>query len=190
MATIEDIQARFFDAQRVISGAVEQDGPALATASEMMIDALREGRSVLIFGNGGSAADAQHIAGELVGRFFLDRRAIKAIALTTDTSILTAVSNDLGYENIFSRQVEALGGPGDIAWALSTSGNSPNVVAGLEQARSMGMKTFAMTGQEGGRCRELADVIFRAPSKLSPRIQEAHMVGYHVICELVEAALA
>ncbi len=187
---MEQIRKRFDEVQRVLAEALAEDGPALAEAAEMLIEALQAGRGVLIFGNGGSAADAQHIAGELVGRFFLNRQAFKAVALTTDTSILTAVANDLGYETIFARQVEALGSAGDIAWALSTSGNSPNVVEGLIQAREMGLKTFAMTGRGGGRCAELADVVFRAPARLSPRIQEAHMVAYHVLCELVEAALA
>jgi D-sedoheptulose 7-phosphate isomerase len=187
---MEQIQKRFAEAQQFLAEALAQDGPALAEAAGMLIEALQAGRGVLIFGNGGSASDAQHIAGELVGRFFLDRQAIRAVALTTDTSILTAVANDLGFETIFARQIESLGAAGDVAWALSTSGNSPNVVQGLTQARQMGLKTFAMTGQGGGRCAELADVVFRAPARLSPRIQEVHMVAYHVLCELVEASLA
>ena len=187
---VSSIRGLFDDALETIRQAVEADAAALAQMCEILIEALRAGRGVLIFGNGGSAADAQHIAGELVGRFFLERKAMKAIALSTDTSVLTAVGNDYGYDRIFARQIEALGGPGDVAWALSTSGNSPNVVAALERAHQLGMRTIAMTGQGGGRCGELAEVVFRAPSRLSPRIQEAHMVAYHVICQLVEKGLA
>jgi D-sedoheptulose 7-phosphate isomerase len=144
---------------------------------------------VLIFGNGGSAADAQHIAGELVGRFFLERPAYRAVALTTDTSVLTAVGNDYGFDQVFARQVEALGRVGDVAIALSTSGNSANVVEGLKQARKQGMRTIAFTGEGGGKCRDLADVLLMAENDQSPRIQEVHVAAYHVLCELVEREL-
>jgi D-sedoheptulose 7-phosphate isomerase len=156
----------------------------------MIVSCVRAGGGVLLFGNGGSAADAQHIAGELVGRFLRDRAPIKALALTTDSSILTSLANDSGYEGVFSRQVEALGAPGDVAAALSTSGDSPSVAAGLAAARRIGMKTLALTGEGGGRCAELADVLLDVPSRHTPRIQEAHAVIYHILCELVEAALA
>ncbi|MCP4376868.1 MAG: SIS domain-containing protein, partial [bacterium] len=144
------------------------------------------------FGNGGSAADAQHIVAELVGRFLIDRKPLRAQALTTDTSILTSVANDYEFDTIFSRQVEAFGHPGDIAFGISTSGNSPNVLAGLQKAKQLGMKTIALTGPGGGKCAQFADLLLNAGSQdaPTPRVQEAHMVIYHTICELVEAAMA
>ena len=145
---------------------------------------------MFLFGNGGSAADAQHIAGELVGRFLLERPAIRAVALTTDTSVLTSLANDYEFDRVFSRQLEALAGEGDVAVGLTTSGDSASVVAALAAARRIGMKTVALTGEGGGRCAELADCLLDVPSRQTPRIQEAHTVIYHVLCELVESALA
>lgn len=171
--------------QRLVKGHL---AGALACAADVIIEACSGGRAVLLFGNGGSAADAQHIAGELVGRFLKERRALKAVALTTDTSILTCLANDYSFETIFARQIEALGAAGDVAVGLSTSGNSPNVVAALEKAREMGLKTIAFTGASGGRCAELADVLLDVPSSSTPRIQEAHQLLYHILCELVENA--
>ena len=162
----------------------------MAEAAETIIASVRAAGGVYVFGNGGSAADAQHIAGELVGRFLIERPAIKAVALTTDTSILTAVSNDYGFDRVFVRQLEALGSPGDVAMALSTSGNSPSIVSALAKAREMGMRTIALTGRGGGRCAELADVLLDVPSDHTPRIQEAHTLVYHIVCQLVESALA
>lgn len=162
-------------------------GP-LARAAEIIIEACASGRGVLLFGNGGSAADAQHIAGEFVGRFLKERRALKAVALTTDTSILTSLANDYSYEMIFSRQIEAIGSAGDVAVGLTTSGNSANVVAALERARQMGLKTIAFTGAGGGKCAELADVLLDVPTTHTPRVQEAHQLLYHILCELVENA--
>ncbi len=187
---IEDIKHRFAKAAELIEQFGRDGADAVARATEMIVRACAAGGGVLIFGNGGSAADAQHIAGEFVGRFFLERKAFKAVALSTDTSVLTAVGNDYGYDRVFARQIEALGSPGDVALALSTSGNSPNVVEGLKQARKLGMKTIAFTGQGGGKCRELADVLIAAPARQSPRIQEVHEVAYHVLCEMVERQLA
>lgn len=186
----EIIQRRFDDTIAAMSASREQLAAPLEQAATTIIDAISDGHGVLIFGNGGSAADAQHIAGEFVGRFLKERRALKAIALTTDTSVLTCLANDYSYEMIFARQIEALGSAGDVALALSTSGNSPNVVAGLEQARSMGMKTIALTGAGGGKCAELADVLLAVPSNHTPHVQEAHQVLYHILCELVENAFA
>jgi D-sedoheptulose 7-phosphate isomerase len=187
----EIIQQRFDESLAVVAATRDALAGPLAEAVTMIVEAVRGGRGVLIFGNGGSAADAQHIAGELVGRYLSERRGLKAVALTTDTSTLTAVANDYGFERVFARQVEALGAAGDVAVAISTSGNSPNVVAALEEARRIGMKTIALTGPDGGRCGELSDVLLAVPAgdQPTPRIQEAHMVLYHTLCELVEAAV-
>jgi D-sedoheptulose 7-phosphate isomerase len=161
----------------------------LAAACRLVAEVLAEGGKLLIFGNGGSAADAQHMAAELVGRFGMERRPLPAIALTTDTSILTAVANDYGFEEVFARQVRALGIAGDLACGISTSGSSANVVKGLEAARAVGMKTLTLTGQAGGPVAKLADIAIRVPSRATPRIQEAHETICHIICQSVEAAL-
>ncbi len=162
----------------------------IARMAELLIAALGSGKRVYVCGNGGSAADAQHIAGELAGRFRRDRRALPCVALTTDTSVLTAVGNDYAFEQIFSRQVEALGQEGDLLWALSTSGRSPNVVAAAEAARQRGMRVLAMTGQGGGPLAELADVCFRAPADRTDLVQQLHQLAYHVLCELLDEHFA
>ena len=158
-------------------------------AAAAIVETYRRGGGMFLFGNGGSAADAQHIAGELVGRFLAERRALKAEALTTNTSILTGLANDYDYEMIFARQLEANATAGDVAIGISTSGDSPNVVAGLARAREMGLKTVAMTGRGGGKCAVHADILLDVPSDHTPRIQESHMIAYHVLCELVEKAI-
>jgi len=150
---------------------------------------LRAGGKVLVFGNGGSAADAQHLAGELVGRFLRERAALPALALTTDPSVITAIGNDLGYEAVFRRQVEAHGRPGDVAIGISTSGNSANVIAALQLARERGLVTVALTGEGGGRLRELADYLIDVPHRETPRIQEVHAMVVHILCQVVEEAL-
>lgn len=152
--------------------------------------ALATGNKILFCGNGGSAADSQHIAAELIGRFQKERRSLAAIALTTDTSILTAVGNDYGFEDLFSRQVEGLGRSGDILIGISTSGNSKNVVKAVEAARNVGMHTFAFTGESGGKLAELCDLTFAVPSKVTARIQEMHILAGHILCELVEEEYA
>jgi D-sedoheptulose 7-phosphate isomerase len=162
---------------------------AAAQATAISIAALRAGRKLLFCGNGGSAADAQHWAGELVSRFHYDRPGLPAIALTTDSSILTAIGNDYGYDRVFARQVEALGVAGDVLVAISTSGNSPNVVAAIEAARAQGLATIGFTGQGGGRMAALCDVCIRIPSTSTPRIQEGHEVLGHALCALIEATL-
>nr|WP_270935504.1 D-sedoheptulose 7-phosphate isomerase [Roseomonas sp. MO-31] len=162
---------------------------ATARAAEACIAALRAGRKVLVCGNGGSAADAQHWAGELVSRFNYDRPGLPAIALTTDTSILTAIGNDYGYDRVFARQVEALGQEGDVLLALSTSGNSPNIVAALEAARARSIATVGFTGEGGGKMAALCDICIRIPSRSTPRIQEGHEVLGHAICSMIEAAI-
>lgn len=151
--------------------------------------ALGDGHAVLAFGNGGSAADAQHFVAELVGRFVKERRGLSAIALTTDTSVLTAVGNDYGFERVFARQVEALGRPGDVAVGITTSGRSPNVLRALEAAAARGMATIALTGGDGGEAGRLAAVHVNVPDTETARIQEVHATVLHLICELVDDGL-
>jgi D-sedoheptulose 7-phosphate isomerase len=168
----------------------EHEGPgAILAAADAVGDAFGRGNKVLVFGNGGSAADSQHFAAELVGRFSRERRALPAIALTTDTSALTAIGNDYGFDRVFARQVEALGRKGDVVIGISTSGASRNVVAALEAARAAGMTTIALTGRDGGEVGAAADVHVNVPSPATPRVQEVHRTILHVICELVEQGL-
>jgi D-sedoheptulose 7-phosphate isomerase len=162
---------------------------AAAAAAAAVSQALARGNKLLLCGNGGSAADAQHWAGELVSRFHHDRPGLAAIALTTDSSILTAIGNDYGYERVFARQVEALGAPGDVLFALSTSGRSPNVLAALQAARDRGMLTVGFTGEGGGGMAALCDILLTVPAASTPRIQEGHEVLGHAICALIEATL-
>ncbi len=163
--------------------------PVLERIAAAMTGALLEGKKVLWCGNGGSAADSQHLAAELVGRFRRERRGAASIALTTDTSILTAVGNDYGYEQIFRRQVEALGAEGDVVVGLSTSGNSRNVCLALEEARKMGAFTVAMTGAGGGALKGIADAALCVEAKDTARIQEGHILCGHMLCDWVEIAL-
>ena len=169
------------------------DDAALALQIEqavaLCIDALRDGRKLLFCGNGGSAADAQHWAGELVSRFYYDRPGLAAIALTTDSSILTAIGNDYGYDYVFARQVEALGQAGDVLVAISTSGNSPNVLRAADVARARGMQVIAFTGRSGGKLLPMSDICFRMPSDETPRIQEGHEFVGHLLCALIEAGI-
>ncbi|ADC89864.1 sugar isomerase (SIS) [Thermocrinis albus DSM 14484] len=151
--------------------------------------AIKDGNKVILFGNGGSAADAQHIAAELIGRFKEDRKPLPAIALTTDTSVLTALGNDYGFESIFERQVEALCMPGDVVIGITTSGNSPNVVRALAKAHDLGALTVAFTGRNGGKVVDVAHYSFVVPSYETPRIQECHITLGHVLCEIVEREL-
>jgi D-sedoheptulose 7-phosphate isomerase len=159
-------------------------------AALMIADAFRAGGKLLLFGNGGSAADAQHIAGEFVNRFSVeDRRALAAIALSTDGGVLTCIANDTGFEKVFARQVEALGARGDVCLAISTSGNSPNIVAAIEEARSRELKVIGLLGRDGGHCAPLCNLALIVPSNDTQRIQETHNLIGHIICELVELAL-
>jgi D-sedoheptulose 7-phosphate isomerase len=159
-----------------------------AVAAEVL-DALRGGGKLLLFGNGGSAADALHIAAEFVGRYMLERAPLPAIALVANPSAVTAIGNDYGFDEVFARQVQALGAAGDVAIGLTTSGRSPNVVLGLAAARELGMTTVAMTGSAPGPVGEAADLRLCVPSGKTPRIQEGHMLAAHVICEWVESRL-
>jgi D-sedoheptulose 7-phosphate isomerase len=164
--------------------------PALAVAADALIAAYRNDRKSLFFGNGGSAADAQHLAAEFLGRYLRERRPLPALALHTNTSALTAIANDYGYEHVFSRQIEALAVAGDVAVGISTSGNSLNVIEGITVARKMGVYTIGLTGASGGRMRDLVDVLIAAPSNETPRIQECHLLVGHALCDAVEQSLA
>ncbi|MEK6727914.1 MAG: D-sedoheptulose 7-phosphate isomerase [Candidatus Omnitrophota bacterium] len=155
----------------------------------LLIESLKKGGKAILFGNGGSAADAQHIAAELIGRFKKDRTALAAIALTTNTSVITALANDYGYEVIFSKQIEALGQKNDIVIGLSTSGKAKNVVLALKQAKKSGLRTIAFTGGDGGEIAKIADISIIIPSCITARVQEAHITVGHIICELAEQEL-
>lgn len=158
-------------------------------AKEIIEKCFKGGGKVLIFGNGGSAADSQHIASEFVNKYSVDRKPLSVIALTTDTSVLTSVSNDRSYEDIFSRQIEAIGNKNDLAWGLTTSGKSKNIIKGLETAKSRGMKTLAFTGQTAKKIKTIADCVVSVPSKTTGRIQEVHLTTAHIICELIERSM-
>ena len=180
--------------QEIISAAdamrrLADCAPVIREIAETCAAALRNGRKVMFCGNGGSAADSQHLAAELVGRYKLERPAMRSIALTTDTSILTAVGNDYGYDDIFRRQVEGLGEEGDVLIGLSTSGNSRNVLRAFEQAKVMGITTVAVTGAGGGAMGEAADITLAVPATVTNHIQEMHITCGHLICELVELEL-
>jgi len=169
----------------VVRQLEEQQG-VLAAIAQAMTETLHAGGKILWCGNGGSAADSQHLAAELVGRFRRERRGLPSVSLTTDTSILTSVANDYGVESVFSRQVEAIGSPGDLLVALSTSGNSRNVIAALEAARSKGLTTVALTGKGGGKMAQLADHVLSVESTDTARIQEVHILAGHMLCDWVE----
>jgi D-sedoheptulose 7-phosphate isomerase len=182
------IQTRIAESQQTLSSMLADMGlqKTLSAAAAACIASLRSGGKILLAGNGGSAADAQHIAGELVSRFLFDRPGLPAMALTTDTSILTAIGNDYGYEKLFARQVQAYGRRGDILIAYSTSGSSPNILTALEQARVCGMVSIGMTGNRNGDMCSMCDYLLEVPSSSTPRIQEGHLVLGHLLCELIE----
>jgi len=163
--------------------------PALTTAADALVAAYQNGRKALFFGNGGSAADAQHLAAEFVGRYLRERPPMPALALTVNTSILTAIGNDYSYDAVFARQLEALGNKGDVAVGISTSGNSRNVVEGIQRARQLGLYTIALTGASGGALRTIADILIAVPSDQTPRIQECHILAGHALCDAVEQAV-
>ena len=181
------IRAALLDGSRV---RAEIDVAALARAAELMRDAVLGGKKILLCGNGGSAADAQHIAAELIGRFVVERRPLAALALTVDSSALTAIANDYGYEHVFSRQVEALGNEGDVLIAITTSGTSKNVVAAVAAARARGMKVLGLTGANGTAFAAACDAGIAVPSTNTARIQELHITIGHVLCEVVDEAFA
>ena len=178
---LESIQVK----EEILRNQINQ----IAEVAELMIDCLKKDGKVIVFGNGGSASDSQHIAAELVGRFKKDRSALAGIALTTNTAILTSLANDYGYDVVFSRQVEALGKKNDVVLGISTSGKAKNVALGIKQAKKMGIKTVALSGGDGGEIVKLADVSLLVPSKITARIQEAHITIAHIICEMIEQEL-
>jgi D-sedoheptulose 7-phosphate isomerase len=178
-----------FAAAAALHERVRQNAGPTLVAAQAMADALRSGSKLLVFGNGGSAADAQHLSAELVGRFQKERAPLPAIALTVDTSILTSVANDYSYKQVFVRQIEALGRPGDIAFGISTSGESPNVLLALQAARGRGMKTIALTGRDGGTIGAAADIHVNVPDQSAARVQEVHRTILHVMCEVIESDL-
>jgi D-sedoheptulose 7-phosphate isomerase len=167
----------------------ESNSSDVQRAADIIASALGSGGKLLIFGNGGSAADSQHIAGELVNKFLQQRRALSAIALTTDGGVLTCIANDTGFENIFARQIEALGNSGDVCLAISTSGQSANIVVACEQARSQGIKVIGLLGRDGGKVAPLCDLALIVPSDDTQRIQETHNLIGHILCELVESGM-
>ncbi|HWG36388.1 MAG TPA: D-sedoheptulose 7-phosphate isomerase [Terriglobales bacterium] len=179
----------FAQSRSVKQAALEQLLPRLVASAERLIACYRSGGKALFFGNGGSAADAQHLAAEFVGRYLAERRPLPALALNANSSAVTAIGNDYGYEHSFSRQLEALGCRGDVAVGISTSGNSPNVVVALRKARELGMATIGMTGEGGGKMRAQADFLLDVPSRETPRIQECHILIGHCLAQAVEQAL-
>jgi D-sedoheptulose 7-phosphate isomerase len=181
-----DVFGKAIAAHQDVIRQMEQQQALLHTIAQAMTAALHAGGKILWCGNGGSAGDSQHLAAEIVGRFRQSRRGLASIALTTDTSILTAVANDFGFETVFARQVEALGNAGDVLVGLSTSGDSFNVVAALKQARAQGVITIAFTGQGGGKCAAFADHLFAVESCETARIQEAHILAGHMLCDWIE----
>ena len=176
--------------KRMIAAFVAGDIETITAAAEAITKALKLGGTVYLCGNGGSAADAQHIAGELVGRFETERRALAAVALSTDTSVLTSIANDYAYEDVFARQVEALVREGDLLWGLSTSGESPNVVKAAQAAKERGACVITFTGAADSELEQIADICFCAEAESTARSQEIHQLAYHIICGLVEDSLA
>jgi D-sedoheptulose 7-phosphate isomerase len=179
----------FNESARVKTEFAQENADAVTAVVKAIAAALKAGNKVILFGNGGSATDASHIAAEFVNRFLIDRPPLPAIALNTDPAVLTSISNDFGYDQIFAKQLTALGRPGDIVIGLSTSGNSPNVLLALEVAQRGGMQTVVLTGGTGGKMANLADHTFIVPSKHTPHIQETHITLCHIICQLVDEEL-
>lgn len=179
----------FKESNRVKEAFVNENLSRLVNVVEAIISALKAGNKILLFGNGGSAADAQHLAAEFVNRFVIERPPLPAIALTTDSSVLTSIGNDYDFSEVFSKQIRAIGQAGDIAWGISTSGKSSNVLKGLEMAKKMGLVTVSFTGKDGGDIAKIADFPINVSSSVTARIQEAHITAGHAICDLVDIKL-
>jgi len=186
----QTIKNEFLSHLEVINLTIETMQEKLELASLLVVETLKNGNKILLCGNGGSAADAQHIAAELTGRYKTERRGLPGIALTTDTSALTAIGNDYGYDRVFDRQVEALAQKGDLLIGISTSGNSTNIINALKVAREMGCKTLGLTGRDGGAMNELCDINLVVPSNDTPRIQEMHILFAHTICQIIDNELS
>jgi D-sedoheptulose 7-phosphate isomerase len=180
------IKFEFEEHLKTSQATFESIGHSVEVAAKLCIDCLKDGKKILLFGNGGSAADAQHIAAELVGRYKTERKGLAAIALTTDTSVLTAIGNDYGYNRVFDRQVEALANTGDVAIGISTGGSSANVVSALKLAKDLDCKTIGFSGRGGGEMNELCDISIVVPAQDTARIQEMHIVIGHTICHLID----
>lgn len=187
--TVDEIRNHFEKLQETLSKTSVVMSDDILLSCRAIVDALKQGHKVLIMGNGGSAADAQHFAAELVGRFLLERKALPAIALTTDSSILTAVGNDYGFDEIFKRQLEALAQPGDVVIGISTSGQSNNVFHALSSANEIGCKTIGLLGRDGGNIASIVDIDLTVPDQYTPYIQGSHGTIIHIICDLVEKEL-
>ncbi|MGV8056947.1 MAG: SIS domain-containing protein [Smithellaceae bacterium] len=179
----------FKESNRVKETFVNENLSRLVNVVEAITSALKAGNKILLFGNGGSAADAQHLAAEFVNRFVIERPPLPAIALTTDSSIITSIGNDYDFSEVFSKQIRAIGQAGDIAWGISTSGNSANVLKGLEVAKKIGLVTIAFTGKDGGNIAKIVDLSINVSSLVTARIQEAHITAGHAICDLVDIKL-
>lgn len=184
---IDNEFASHLETIQAVIGSMEED---LGQASAMAVEVLKRGNKVLLCGNGGSAADAQHIAAELTGRYKTERRGLPGIALTTDTSALTAISNDYGYDRVFDRQVEALANKGDLLIGISTSGNSTNIISALKLAKELGCATLGFSGRDGGAMNEVCDINLVVPSNNTPRIQEMHILFGHIICQIIDNELS
>lgn len=189
MINVNDVIAQEFQAHlETIQSIIGSMEAPLEKASTLMVETLKNGNKILLCGNGGSAADAQHIAAELTGRYKSERRGLPAIALTTDTSALTAISNDYGYAKVFDRQVEALANQGDLLIGISTSGNSSNIISALENAKALGCRTIGFSGRDGGKMNDVCDINLIVPSEDTPRIQEMHILFGHTLCQIVDNA--
>jgi D-sedoheptulose 7-phosphate isomerase len=185
----EEMAQAFRESADIKMRFIRQNVEALTLAVQMVVEAFKAGNKILLFGNGGSAADAQHIAAEFVNRFLIERPPLPAIALTTDTSILTSISNDYGYADSFAKQVKALGKEGDVAIGISTSGAAANVLKAIKAAKEMGLKTVGLAGRDGGELAKLVDIALVVDSQIVPRIQEVHITIGHVLCEMVDRML-
>ncbi len=186
---ITDITSQLAAHRDVITRVEQELSPLIAEMVTLLVDTFNRGGKLLVMGNGGSAADAQHFVAEIVGRFKMERRGLPAIALSTDTSILTAIGNDYGFDKVFRRQVEALAVPGDLVVGISTSGNSPNVLQALELAREKGCRTVGLLGKDGGGIKNLCDLALIVPTNDTPRVQEGHITIIHIVCDLLEKSM-
>ena len=183
---ITEITSQLAAHREVITRVERELSPLIAEMVTLLLQTFKRGGKLLVMGNGGSAADAQHFVAEIVGRFKMERKALPAIALSTDTSILTAIGNDYGFDRVFRRQVEALAAPGDLVVGISTSGNSPNVLQALELARTIGCSTVGLLGRDGGSIKDTCDLALIVPTDDTPRVQEGHITIIHIVCDLLE----
>ncbi len=186
---ISEIRTQLTAHREVIAQIERELAPRIADMVTLLVETFANGGKLLVMGNGGSAADAQHFVAEIVGRFKMERRGLPAIALSTDTSILTAIGNDYGFDRVFSRQVEALAQPGDLVVGISTSGNSPNVLLALKLARENGCRTVGLLGKDGGSIKDVCDLALIVPTNDTPRVQEGHITIIHVVCDLLEKSM-